>query len=47
LRRAASCLLATHRSPEGCSQFDFNGDDELTIDELLTAVNNALNGCMS
>jgi hypothetical protein len=24
---------------------DANGDDEITIDEILTAVNNALNGC--
>jgi hypothetical protein len=24
---------------------DFNGDNQVTIDEILTSVNNALNGC--
>jgi hypothetical protein len=28
-----------------CEVGDMNGDHQITIDEILTAVNNALNGC--
>ena len=28
-----------------CSTGDANGDHQITVDEILTAVNNALNGC--
>jgi len=28
-----------------CQAADANGDNQITIDEILTAVNNALNGC--
>ncbi|MGD0946540.1 MAG: hypothetical protein ABSA52_03845 [Candidatus Binatia bacterium] len=28
-----------------CSAGDANKDGEITVDEILTAVNNALNGC--
>ena len=28
-----------------CTSFDANGDGVVTIDELLAAVNRALNGC--
>ena len=28
-----------------CPAGDANDDNEITVDEILTAVNNALNGC--
>jgi hypothetical protein len=28
-----------------CEAGDGNGDNEITVDEILTAVNNALQGC--
>jgi hypothetical protein len=28
-----------------CEAGDANHDDQITVDEILTAVNNALNGC--
>jgi len=28
-----------------CTAGDANGDGQITIDEILTAVNNALTGC--
>ena len=28
-----------------CQAGDANGDGQITVDEILTAVNNALNGC--
>ena len=28
-----------------CRADDVNGDSQITVDEILTAVNNALNGC--
>jgi hypothetical protein len=30
-----------------CFAGDANGDGQITIDEVLTAVNNALNGCQA
>jgi hypothetical protein len=32
-------------SASACSPGDANGDGQITVDEILTAVNNALNGC--
>jgi hypothetical protein len=29
-----------------CRAGDANGDTQITVDEVLTAVNNALNGCV-
>jgi hypothetical protein len=29
----------------GCKAGDRDGDGQITVDEILTAVNNALNGC--
>jgi hypothetical protein len=40
-------LLALKFSPLlDCEAADSNHDGEVTIDEILTAVNNALNGCV-
>ena len=43
------CICANLGCPSVCSQCpctgDSNGDGQVTIDELLGAVNNALNGC--
>jgi hypothetical protein len=30
-----------------CAAGDANGDGQITVDEILAAVNNALNGCSS
>jgi hypothetical protein len=32
-------------APNACVTLDWNHDDKATIDELLTAVGNAVNGC--
>ncbi len=32
-------------SVDACPSFDTNGDDAVTIDELVAAVNRALTGC--
>jgi hypothetical protein len=38
------CVASVRPSPAQCLG-DFNGDGKVTIDELVTAVDNALNGC--
>jgi hypothetical protein len=38
--------IALGNTPVGnCLAGDANGDRQITVDEILTAVNNALNGC--
>ena len=39
--------IALGNSPvTACGDGDANADGEITIDEILAAVNNALNGCL-
>jgi len=37
--------LRAYADVSSCSAGDANHDNSITIDEILTAVNNALNGC--
>jgi hypothetical protein len=40
--------IALGNTPVGtCEAGDANGDHEVTVDEILTAVNKALNGCVT
>jgi hypothetical protein len=34
-------------APGSCVAGDANGDEQISVDEILTAVNNSLNGCSS
>lgn len=39
--------IALGNSPLGlCGNFAVNGDESVTVDEILAAVNAALNGCV-
>ncbi len=38
-------IALNNQSVTACPVGDANHDGEITIDEILTAVNNALNGC--
>ncbi len=46
-RELINCVrIALGCSPlEDCPVFDANSDEAVTVDELVRAVNNALNGC--
>ncbi len=43
--RFFSTLLTLNGGASGCLAGDANGDGRITVDEIVLALNNALNGC--